>query len=72
VVVVLLQGFKIYTLGVHPFDVNLVKFIAHKTQKRGKIYIEKSKQRNLRHRPITGVFLELMTPINKSLGRMKG
>jgi len=31
--VILLKGFKIYILGVHPFDVNLVKFIAHKTQK---------------------------------------
>jgi hypothetical protein len=31
--VVLLKGFKIYILGVHLFDVNLVKFIAHKKTK---------------------------------------
>jgi hypothetical protein len=38
-----------------------------------KIKVERSKQRNLRHRPIiTGVFLQLMTPINKSVVGMKG
>jgi hypothetical protein len=70
--VVLLKGSKIYILGVHPFDVNFVWSSLHTKHKRGGKKIEKSKQRNLRHRPITGVFLQLMTPINKSVVGMNG